>query len=300
MEFQMRNKTFISSMVGVAAAVAVAGSANANTVDTNGGASWGGWNAYGNSDAAGVYGTGTNGVVYKIYQTVFRYDGQTMSLGSGYTGSSFTSAGPNASQMFQRNNLIYGLGIERVSGTGNMGTRTISFDLGNDTYQAANAAGGAKVSSSSWSQYQDFNTQFITGGYDGQIGVQLGNNPGPGGVSNFVYSGTSGEGGPEGFAYRAAGNGLNSQMFFDITAMNALYTQANAFAGWTVGINNIPNGALSPNQFRMSLDIGNGIAARTFIQSSDIWAAELPPIPAPGALALLGVAGLAGGRRRRA
>ena len=296
----MRTQTFISSMVGVVAAVAVAGSANASTVDTNGGASWGGWNAYGNSDAAGVYGTGTNGVVYKIYQTVFRYDGQTMSLGSGYTGSSFTSAGPNASQMFQRNNLIYGLGIERVSGTGNMGTRTIAFDLGNDTYQAANAAGGAKVSSSSWSQYQDFNTQFTpAGGYAGQIGVQLGNNPGPGGASNFIYSGTNGAGGPEGYAYRAAGNGLNTQMFFDITAMNALYTQANAFAGWTVGINNIPNGALGSNQFRMSLDIGNGIAARTFIQSSDIWAAELPPIPAPGAAALIGLAGLVANRRRR-
>jgi len=33
MEFQMRNKTFISSMVGIAAAVAVAGSANAAIVD---------------------------------------------------------------------------------------------------------------------------------------------------------------------------------------------------------------------------------------------------------------------------
>jgi hypothetical protein len=33
MEFQMRNKTFISSMVGIAAAAAVAGSANAGFVD---------------------------------------------------------------------------------------------------------------------------------------------------------------------------------------------------------------------------------------------------------------------------
>jgi MYXO-CTERM domain-containing protein len=291
MEFQMRNKTFISSMVGIAAVVAVAGSANASTVDTNGGASWGGWNAYGNSDADGVYGTGTNGVVYKIYQTVFRYDSQTMSLGAGYTGSSFSGG-----DGFQYNNLIYGLGVERVSGTGNMGTRTIGFDLGNDSYQAANAPGGAKVSTSSWSQYRDFNTQFLSGS-NSQIGVQLGNNPGPGGSSNFAYSGSVNS---QNFAFRAAGNGLNTQMFFDITAMNTLYTQANAFSGWTVGINNIPNGALSPNQFRMSLDIGMGNAARTFIQSSDIWAAELPPIPAPGAIALLGVAGLVGGRRRRA
>jgi MYXO-CTERM domain-containing protein len=36
MEFQMRNKTFISSMVGVAAAVAVAGSANAGIVNPAG------------------------------------------------------------------------------------------------------------------------------------------------------------------------------------------------------------------------------------------------------------------------
>ncbi|MFM7808367.1 MAG: hypothetical protein ACKPEA_10645, partial [Planctomycetota bacterium] len=174
------------------AAVAVAGSAMASTVDTNGGASWGGWTAYGQSDAAGVYGTGTNGVVYKIYQTVFRYDGQSMSLAAGYSGSNFTSSGANAGQMFQRNNLIYGLGIERVSGTGNMGTTTIGFDLGNDTYQAANAVGGVRVSTSSWSQYRDFNVQMFQPAAAGQIGVQLGNNPGPGGTSNFVYSGTSG------------------------------------------------------------------------------------------------------------
>jgi hypothetical protein len=36
MEFQMRNKTFISSMVGIAAAAAVAGSANAAVVNANG------------------------------------------------------------------------------------------------------------------------------------------------------------------------------------------------------------------------------------------------------------------------
>lgn len=289
-----------SQVLSGAVAITVLASSAVAAVDTNGGASWGGWTAYGQSDAAGVYGTGTNGVVYKIYQTVFRYDGQSMSLAAGYSGSDFTSSGPNAGQMFQRNNLIYGLGIERVSGTGNMGTTTIGFDLGNDTFQAANAAGGARVSTSAWSQYRDFNVQMFNnpaGG--GQIGVQLGNNPGPGGSSNFAYSGTSGMP-ADSFAYRSAGNGVNMQMFFDITAMNALYTQAGAFSGWTVGINNIPNGASVPNQFRMSLDIGMGNAARTFIQSTNIWAPELPPVPAPGALALLGVAGLAGSRRRRA
>ena len=55
----------ILSVCSAVAAIAVVGSAIAApvVVDTNGGASWGGWTAYGNSDAAGVYGTGTNGVV---------------------------------------------------------------------------------------------------------------------------------------------------------------------------------------------------------------------------------------------
>jgi MYXO-CTERM domain-containing protein len=298
----MRTQTFIVSMVGVVAAAALAGSAFATTVDTNGGASWGGWTSYGQSSAAGIYGTGTNGTVYEIYQTVFRYDSQVMSLDTGYGGASFTSAGPNASQMFARDNLIYGIGVKTISGSGTIGTATLAWDLSNAAYQAANAVGGAKVSSSSYSHFRDFNTQSLGGGKSGtQIGVQLGNGSSYGGTSNFVYSGTNGTGGQQGYAYRAAGNGVNMQMFYDITAMNSLYTQAGAFSGWTSGIGTIPNGVSIPNQFRLSLDLGTlgSTSARTFIQSSDIWAPNLPPVPAPGAAALIGLAGLVASRRRR-
>ncbi|MCE2885543.1 MAG: hypothetical protein LW806_11690 [Planctomycetaceae bacterium] len=285
---------FATLGAGLISACVLAGAASAS-VDTNGGASWGGWTLYGQSDAAGIYASGTNGSVYRIYQTVFRFDSQTMSLGAGYSGSSFTSSGANASQMFAYNNLIYGLGVERVSGTGTIGTTTVGFDFGNDSYQAANAAGGARISTSGWSQTGDANVQFFNWN-SGQIGVQTGNGTNYGGVSNFAYSGTSGLS-PESFAFRCAGNGTTMQMFFDITAMNSLYTSAGAFAGWTVGMNAVPNGEFAPNQFRISLDLASSFGgARTFVQSSDIWAA---PIPAPGALALLGLAGLAGARRRR-
>lgn len=267
---------FATLSAGLVSACVLAGAASAS-VDTNGGASWGGWTSYGNSDSLGIYGSGSNGSVYEIYQTVFTFNSNTMSLGAGYAGDSF-SGGPG----FADGNLIYGVGIRRVSGTGTMGTVTLGFDLGNDSYQAASSVGGAdgRVSTSAWSQYRDFNVQMFSAG-NGQIGVQLGNNPGPGGSSNFVYSGNSGG---ITFAFRGATNGVNRQMFFDITAMNALYTQAGAFGGWTVGTNPIGE------YFRLSLDTG-GMGARTAIQSMQV--------PAPGAMALLGLAGLAGARRRR-
>ena len=272
-----------SNILGVCSAVvsvAVAGSAVAipTGVATNGGASWNGWTSYGDSNTLGIYGSGSNGSVYRIYQTVFTFDNNTMNLGSGYTGDSF-SGGPG----FAHGNLIYGLGIERVSGTGTMGTVTVGFDLSNDSYQAASSVGGTdgRVSTSVWSQNRDFNVQMFAGG-SGQIGVQLGNGTGYSGSSNFAYSGNSGG---LTFAFRGATNGVNRQMFFDITAMNAQYTQAGAFGSWTTGINSIGQ------YFRMSLDTG-GMGSRTFVQSIQV--------PAPGAAALIGLAGFVGGRRRKA
>ncbi|MEY2713348.1 MAG: hypothetical protein RL005_1570 [Planctomycetota bacterium] len=269
----------LAGVSGVVVAVALAGSASAVTVDTNGGASWGGWTATGVSNELGTWASGaTGGAVYRIYQTVFTFDNNAMSLGSGYAGNTFTG-GPG----FASGNLIYGLGIERVSGTGNLGTLTIGFDLGNDSYQAASSVGGTdgRVSTSSWSQYQDFNVQFGATTGASQYGVQQGNGSSYGGSSNFVNSGNSGG---LTFAFRGAGNGLNYQMFFDISYMNANYTLAGAGSAPTIGT--------IGEFFRLSVDVGMGSAgaARTAVQSVQV--------PAPGAIALLGAAGLMGRRRR--
>jgi MYXO-CTERM domain-containing protein len=276
--FKMRTSSMIASM----AAMVVAGSAMAATVDTNGGASWSGWTATGVSNELGTWGSGaTGGAVYRIYQTVFTFNNNAMSLGSGYSGQGFAGG-----YGFTNGNTIYGLGIERVSGSGNLGTLTIGFDLGNDSYQAASSVGGTdgRVSTSSWSQYQDFNVQFGASGAS-QYGVQTGNGSSYGGVSTFVNSGNgSNPGGANGFAFKGAGNGLNYQMFFDITYMNANYTLAGVGSAPTIG--NIGD------FFRLSIDVGMGSssAARTAVGSLQV--------PAPGAIALLGVAGLTGRRRR--
>jgi hypothetical protein len=258
--------------------MATVGAAEAS-IDTNGGASWGGWTSYGSSDAAGIFGTGSNTTVYEIYQTVFTFDNNTMSLGAGYTGNGF--AGGQAGQ-FANGNLIYGLGVRRVSGTGTLGLSTVFFDAGNDTIQAANAPGGARVSSSSWAQDRDFTVQFGSSGAS-QISLKLGDGTSFGGTSTFLASGNGAGQAP--FGFRSAGNGDNRQMFFDLTYMNSVYTQANWFGipGWT-GTNTLGD------FFRVSLDNG-GMGARTAINSIQV--------PAPGAFALIGLAGLAGKRRRR-
>lgn len=274
-----------SNLLGVCsvvASMAVAGSAMAipTGVATNGGASWNGWTAGGLSNQLGTWGSGaTGGAVYRIYQTVFTFDNNTMTLGSGYTGNDFT-AGAGSAGSFANGNLIYGLGIERVSGSGNMGTITIGFG---QSYQAASSVGGSdgRVSTSSWSQYRDLNAQFGSAGAS-QYSVQQGNNPGPGGSSSFANSGNSGG---LTFAFRGAGNGLNYQMFFDITAMNALYTAS--------GVNGIPVGMRSLGEyFKLSIDVGMGSsgAARTAVNSLQV--------PAPGAAALIGLAGLIARRRK--
>ena len=272
----------LNAVVGVAC-MAAAGVAQAS-VDTNGGASWSGWTASGVSNDLGIWGSGaTGGAVYRIYQTVFTFSGNTMSLGSGYAGNDF-NAGAGSAGSFATGNVIYGLGMERVSGSGNMGTITVGFDLGNDSYLAASSVGGSdgRVSTSAWSQFRDFNTQFSQLGGANQYGVQQGNGTSYSGTSNFANSGNSGG---LTFAFRGAGNGLNYQMFFDVTAMNALYSGS--------GVNGIPVGiGTIGDSFRLSLDVGMGSgAARTAINSLQV--------PAPGAIALLGLAGLAGTRRRR-
>jgi MYXO-CTERM domain-containing protein len=271
--FKMRTSSMIASM----AAVVVAGSAMAATVETNGGASWNGWTAGGVSNALGTWGAGTTtGTVYRIYQTVFTFNNNTMSLGTGYAGNTF-AGGPG----FANGNVIYGLGIERVSGTGTLGTLTIGFDLGNDSYQAASTVGGTdgRVSTSSWSQNKDFNVQFTSAGVS-QYSVQAGNGSSYGGPNNFVNSGNSGG---LTFAMRGAGNGQNYQMFFDISYMNANYTVTGA--GSAPAIGNIGS------FFRLSVDGGTSYnAARTFVGSVQV--------PAPGAVALVGLAGLLSRRRK--
>jgi hypothetical protein len=303
------------------AAVAVAGSASAavGVPDINGGASWNGWTQAGQSDQVGTWGAtgGGNGTVYRIYQTVFRINPyqNSVSLGAGYQGGTnpanstgwpfgfgstvrpYTPSNPASGPgFFGWDNLIYGVGIERLSGTGTMsGTQTFGLDIGNDSYAAATSVGGTdgRVSTSAWSQNRDINVQFQGTTYGGmQVGLQLGNGTNYAGTSNFQQYTNSG--GVD-FALRAFGNGVNAQYFFDITAMNFYYSQTGAAAISPSAWGSTRMGLIGDN-IRLSIDLG-GMGSRTFLQSMTLSAPNL--VPAPGAIALLGAAGLVGSRRRR-
>ena len=312
------SSTFIS---GAVAAVAVAGSASAavGVPDINGGASWNGWTQAGQSDQVGTWGAtgGGNGTVYRIYQTVFRINPyqNSVSLGAGYQGGTnpanstgwpfgfgstvrpYTPSNPASGPgFFGWDNLIYGVGIERVSGTGTMNsTQTFGLDIGNDSYAAASSVGGTdgRVSTSGWSQTGDINVQFAGTTYGGmQVGLQLGNGTSYAGTSNFQQYQNSGD---VDFALRAFGNGVNAQYFFDITAMNFYYSQTGAAAISPSAWGSTRMGLIGDN-IRLSIDLG-GMGSRTFLQSMTLSAPNL--VPAPGAIALLGAAGLVGSRRRR-
>lgn len=304
-----------------AAAAVVAGSASATVgvPDINGGASWNGWTQAGQSDQVGTWGAtgGGNGTVYRIYQTVFRFNPYQngASLGAGYQGGTnpanntgwpfgfgstvrpFTPSNPSSAPgFFGWDNLIYGVGIERVSGTGTMNnTQTFGLDIGNDSYAAASSVGGTdgRVSTSAWSQTGDINVQFAGTTYGGmQVGLQVGNGTSYSGTSSFQQYTNSG--GVD-FALRAFGNGVNAQYFFDITAMNFYYSQTGATAINPSAWGSTRMGLIG-NNIRLSIDLG-GMGSRTFLQSMTLSAPNL--VPAPGAIALLGLSGLARGRRRQ-
>ena len=236
MEFQMRNKTFISSMVGIAAAAAVAGSANAAIVTTGviSQASPGAGNMVGvNINSNGAYSTG--GTAFTIVSFDWSDSAVSSFIGGSY-GSSAVGAGGYlleiaATRTTYRANTMYAAG---ATIDGSIGTLSDAAATGSGFYYGDNAfllkANGTSTST-------------------------------PGQFKN-----TSGY-----LAFRFSGNttdGINGNWNYGWIA----YTGAESsgtITGW--GYNTVADQAIMAGE-----------------------------VPAPGALALLGVAGLAGGRRRRA
>jgi hypothetical protein len=232
MEFQMRNKSFISSMVGVAAAVAVAGSANAgiapNVVDPFTKAqsfstdSENGWESITGglfnernairsirAGGTGVSGSPTNNV-----------DFTTTRDGAGFVTLSYRMAGGSSKDL----SLLTGMSI---------------------ALSALNLSNGATGVSFFW-QAIDVNFNSMYAGQD------------------LFSNGTST------FDFAAATTPLG----FDLTKVTVLEVTVSQLGGPTSGSTISVSGTLSNFSYTA--------------------------VPAPGALALLGAAGLVGARRRRA
>jgi MYXO-CTERM domain-containing protein len=254
MEFQMRNKTFISSMVGVAAAVAVAGSANAGIV-------WSGVQspAAANPDNLALT---PNGSFYSSASAAYDNDGNPLfvaygSFGSG-NGTGYTAAavlqgagdtGASGDFLFQLYGTIEGSGASNRRVVNNSFGTSISGLSGTIAYQtnASATSGTGFAAGSNIGAYNNFflNTNAASGALQGQF-----------------YNTT----GYIGFRFSTDGG---TSWFF-------------GWAKWTGGTDG--TGALS--EWAYNDTAGGSITAGQ--------------VPAPGALALLGAAGLVGARRRRA
>jgi hypothetical protein len=255
MEFQMRNKTFISSMVGVAAVAAVAGSANAGFVDDF------------NRSLANTSPNSQNTTTITVTQSgagigAFRSN-------TGLTGTAF----PN------RKTTSRSLGSSATM-TGN---GSAAFVLGRAT------SGGA--SETLEAGFGSMNLDYS----DSNAFVDLT------GTTSFSINVGSYTGGDTNWTLNV---GMDSQSEFDYGGMQLVLTNSA-----------IVNGVLTFNVADMDQD-GTINLAKVDGISLDVkraeWGAanstvsfslsnfQYNVVPAPGALALLGAAGLVGARRRRA
>jgi hypothetical protein len=252
------------------AAFTLSGAAAAS-IDINGGLSWNGWQLNGTSNQLGIYGGGSTDNVFEVYTTLFTFDGNSVT--GNPAGSANLLPGAFSTGAFANGNRILGVGIRRISGAGLVGNGAgiVRFDVGNDSYSAASSVGGTdgKVSSTAYASAGDFNTQFYGANFTPSTLVVF---TGPGAFTTLPSGNNGGDFAFRGF-YQAANESY--QLLFDLTAMPGLYSNVNGSAIGTLG-----------DTFTMSIR-GAG--------NTDV----VVTIPAPGAMALLGLAGLAGTRRRR-
>jgi MYXO-CTERM domain-containing protein len=270
MEFQMRNKTFISSMVGVAAAAAVAGSANAaivtslspDVVDVS--------TALGANTDLFIFASGQwKGNVGETPIAGFanvsndsrgRY--ATASYTSGSDGN-FTEGAPFIFQLYGQRVATAASGTENrfslQTNTVNKVASGFAIDGSLGALDSAGSSGWAETSSTlslGFTYYRNAATSFTVASTTYAAGLYTGGQfYGQSGYFGFRFSTDGGTNWNYGWAFGTGGSGYGAPGF--------------EMSQW--GYNTVVN---------------QGIAAGA--------------VPAPGALALLGLAGLAGGRRRRA
>jgi hypothetical protein len=255
MEFQMRNKTFISSMVGIAAAAAVAGSANAGIVDNF------------NRSLANTSPTLQNTTTITVTQP-----------GAGF-GFSRNNTGLTGTAFPNRSTTMQSLGSSATM-TGN---GSAAFVLGRATSGGASATNEAGFGAMTL-DYSDSNA-FVDLTGTTSFSINVGSYTG--GATNWTLN-----------------VGMDSQSEFDGGGMQLVLTNSA-----------IVNGVLTFNVADMVQDgtinwakvdgINLGVkraewGAANSTVSFSLSNFQYNVVPAPGALALLGAAGLVGARRRRA
>jgi hypothetical protein len=297
--------------IGALALAALAGSAF-GAVDINGGTSWGGWTNVGNSRSLGIYAGGNVNRDFDIYVTQFTFNNNTVSGSPIQTTSGHPdfSNGPGplgfgnyAAGSFANGNTIFGLGMKMRNGSRAAGNQFVNFDLDGAQFTASTVV-NESLANGVWDA-------FGTGGQVGDFSIWMdavNNRPSQLGVRRSPtindaanLPGGVGSGTGYNFAFRHFRQGdVNGsiQMFFDLTAMQALYGVGGSLtgsvalpgqgSGWNPSVQ--PIGAFGSN-FR----VGLFSAQPGFADANQVVIA----VPEPGALGVLIPAVLLVARRRR-
>ncbi len=297
MEIQMHNKTFTHSMAA-ACAVLVAGTAASGSTNFTGNplTSTGlVWNFAGNSlqTTNVIWAAGSTARSIDYYASNFTYTGgetETASMGSTAVGGTGWNVGDRV--------VAIGLVVTNP-GEGLLLAETfMKFNPGGaGTYSAASSVGGSgaavSFSNSVVGDYQLYGTD--NAGNDGNLTTfRLRTGSGTGSTYPMQAGGSS--------SGALLANPFNSFGVLDSRLPGSNYAQVSsqtflinvdylARAGTTYGF--------SPNMIgntigKLNIQSGSAGAPVTDVVLTNV------AVPAPGVLALLGVAGLAGGRRRRA
>jgi len=296
MSASYRSKLFVFGGLFTAAVAALPSVAFAQVIDINGGNTWAGWSSVGNSQTSGTWVKGSTSRTYDIYSTSFVLSaGQTVGgtriangsagNGVGYTGE---TAGSLFSGVWQAGDRIVGMGIQ-YTGTTRGSTFFFHRDAGGDNIAAASSFGANDgVFSHDVGDSSSYMTT-VAGNPRGQV------------RQYSVWNGFSQNGSPEEGNFNVPYGNMPTAAFptrsfavlengsMDLTKSVQYFVNIDAIlrsnGGATFG-----DGDFGPNT---RFGFWEGISG-TGNFSQQIFA-----IPAPGAIALLGLAGVVGTRRRR-
>jgi uncharacterized protein (TIGR03382 family) len=286
-------KTRIASVLAAAAISLVGSAASAQVVDINGGNSWTGWSSVGTSQTSGIWVLGSTSRTFNIYSANFVLSaGQTVGgsrLADGAAGNGTSYSGDGGGSLFagswQAGDRILGIGIQYTgttrahnwffhqdSGVNNIlpassfgaGDGSVGFDTGDTSGYIDNYSSGG-IYRGQTRQYSVF-TGFSANGSSNFIT--------PYGVTPTLAMPT------RTFTVIDAGSMGDSKSIQHLINIDAIL---RSNGGSTFG-----DGGFGPNtRFGFYESGASGATEQIF------------PIPAPGAFALLGLAGVAAGRRRR-
>ena len=247
----MRNKTFISSMVGVAAAVAVAGSANAGFVDN--------FNR-------------------RLANTLTQLDTITATNTNAGVGVSKVNTGLTGTAFPKRST-----GVQNAGSSATMtGDGSAAFVLGRAS------TGSGSVNSGWWGgMYLNYANNGAFADLTGTTSFSINVGSYTGGATNWALNVTM---------------DFNSE--FDSGSMDLTLTNSDIVNGvLTFNVANMtPNGTIDwakVDGINLGVQRAEWGAANSTVSFS-LSNFQYNVVPAPGALALLGAAGLVGARRRRA